>query len=55
VLGNDFWKFNSITLTIDGEKINRPGNVAIADTGTTLCLLENKIVKKIYGKIPGST
>jgi len=41
-------------MTIDGEKFERPDNVAIPDTGTSLCLVSDDMCKKIYAKIPGA-
>jgi len=50
-----FWLFDSTTATVNGETVTRPsGNTAIADTGTTLCLVDDATVEAIYKAIPGS-
>jgi len=49
-----FWMFDSSSATINGQTISRSGNTAIADTGTTLCLVDDDTVQKIYAAIPGS-
>ncbi|EPE08195.1 aspartic endopeptidase [Ophiostoma piceae UAMH 11346] len=49
-----FWMFPSTTATINGQKIDRSGNTAIADTGTTLCLISDEAVEALYKTIPGS-
>ena len=50
-----FWQFQSTSATINGQTINRSGNTAIADTGTTLALVEDSVCEAIYKAIPGST
>lgn len=54
-----FWEFASTTATVNGKKIQREnqqsgGNSAIADTGTTLALVDDTLCKAIYGAIPGA-
>ncbi|KAI7971667.1 hypothetical protein EIK77_002668 [Talaromyces pinophilus] len=49
-----FWTFQSTSATVNGKTINRSGNTAIADTGTTLALVDDATVKAIYDAIPGS-
>lgn len=49
-----FWQFSSPTATVAGRVIDRPGNEAIADTGTTLALLDDKSLEQIYAAIPGA-
>ena len=49
-----FWMFNSTSATINGKTVNRSGNTAIADTGTTLCLLDDTTVNAIYKSISGA-
>jgi hypothetical protein len=49
-----FWMFDSASATINGKTIDRSGNTAIADTGTTLCLVDDSTVEQIYAAIPGS-
>ncbi|KAH8701918.1 putative aspartic endopeptidase [Talaromyces proteolyticus] len=49
-----FWTFDSTSATVNGKTINRSGNTAIADTGTTLALVDDDTVKAIYDAIPNS-
>jgi Eukaryotic aspartyl protease len=49
-----FWQFESTSATVNGSKIRRPHNMAIADTGTTLALIDDKTVEAIYKAIPGA-
>jgi hypothetical protein len=49
-----FWQIESASATINGEKIDRTGNTSIMDTGTTLCLVDDKLVEAVYKAIPGS-
>lgn len=49
-----FWKFASPSVTINGASIPRGNNTAIADTGTTLALIDDKICEAIYSAIPGA-
>ncbi|KAF2404051.1 acid protease [Trichodelitschia bisporula] len=49
-----FWQFNSASYSINGKTIQRSGNTAIADTGTTLALVEDSVVDAIYKAIPGA-
>lgn len=49
-----FWMFPSASVSINGQTTERSGNTAIADTGTTLCLVDDKTVEAIYKAIPGS-
>ncbi|CAK7565805.1 MAG: hypothetical protein SEPTF4163_003732 [Sporothrix epigloea] len=51
---NGWWQFPSTSITIGGEKVNLPDNTAIADTGTTLCILSDKACKALYAAIPGA-
>jgi len=50
-----FWMFNSTSASVNGTSIPRDGNTAIADTGTTLALVDDATCKAIYAAIPGST
>jgi hypothetical protein len=51
---NGFWQISSPTYAINTNIQNRPPkNTAIIDTGTTLCLLDDLTLKKIYQAIPG--
>ncbi|KAL8720514.1 MAG: hypothetical protein Q9225_002636 [Loekoesia sp. 1 TL-2023] len=49
-----FWQFKSTTASINGKKVNRSGNTAIADTGTTLALVDDNLCQAIYDAIPGA-
>jgi len=51
---NGFWMFPSTSVSINGQSIDRSGNKAIADTGTTLCLVDDNTVTAVYDAIPGS-
>lgn len=50
-----FWMFNSASATVNGTTVTRSGNTAIADTGTTLALIDDATCKAIYDAIPGSS
>lgn len=50
-----FWQFDSTTASVNGQSIARSGNTAIADTGTTLALVDDQTVEAIYAAIPGSS
>ena len=54
VVSDKWWTYASVTLTVGDEKYDRPGNVAIPDTGTSLALLADDLCEKIYAKIPGA-
>lgn len=49
-----FWQIHSTSATVNGEKLDRTGNTSIMDTGTTLCLVDDKLVQAVYKAIPGS-
>lgn len=49
-----FWQFASASASVNGQTITRSSNTAIADTGTTLALVDDNTVKQIYAAIPGS-
>lgn len=49
-----FWQFASDSATIGGKTIKRSNNTAIADTGTTLALVDDFMCQKIYAAIPGA-
>ncbi|KAI1327323.1 aspartic peptidase domain-containing protein [Xylariaceae sp. FL0255] len=49
-----FWSFPSTSISINGKSHPISGGTAIADTGTTLVLLPDAVVKAIYAAIPGS-
>jgi len=50
-----FWMFDSTSATVNGKEIARSNNTAIADTGTTLALVDDATCKAIYAAIPGAT
>jgi hypothetical protein len=49
-----FWQFQSTSAVVNGQTIQRSGNTAIADTGTTLALVDDDTCKAIYDAIPGA-
>jgi hypothetical protein len=50
-----FWRFASSSIVVNGKSVKRPnGNTAIADTGTTLALLDDAALENIYAAIPGA-
>ncbi|KAK6336989.1 hypothetical protein TWF718_009776 [Orbilia javanica] len=50
-----FWQFSSTSITVNGKVSKRPrSNVSIADTGTTLALLDDTSCYAIYRQIPGA-
>lgn len=51
---NGFWQFPSDSFTVNGTTSKTPGRTAIADTGTTLLLVDDQTLKTIYDAIPGS-
>ncbi|KAJ5770001.1 uncharacterized protein N7511_002052 [Penicillium nucicola] len=49
-----FWTFDSTSATVNGKSIARSGNTAIADTGTTLALVDDDTCQAIYNAIEGA-
>ncbi|KAG8529486.1 uncharacterized protein KY384_006123 [Bacidia gigantensis] len=49
-----FWQFQSPSAVVAGKTIQRKGNTAIADTGTTLALVDDNLCQAIYQTIPGA-
>ena len=49
-----FWQFRSESAVVADKTIPRPGNTAIADTGTSLALIDDNVCKAFYGAIPGA-
>lgn len=49
-----FWMFPSATAGVGGMVVPRVNNTAIADTGTTLALVDDDVCKAIYAAIPGA-
>lgn len=56
LVGNSqgFWRFASTFASINGKTVDRSSNTAIANTGTTLTLVNDATCKAIYDAIPGS-
>ncbi|KAK0636330.1 aspartyl proteinase [Bombardia bombarda] len=50
-----FWMFASGSATINDQKIDLSDNKAIADTGTTLALVSDKVCDALYEQIKGSS
>ncbi|RJE23627.1 Eukaryotic aspartyl protease [Aspergillus sclerotialis] len=48
------WMFDSTTASVNGKTIDRFWNSAIADTGTTLALVDDAMCHDIYNAIPGA-
>lgn len=51
---NGFWQFESCAAAINGNTLYRSENTAIADTGTTLALVDDELCEAIYRTIPGA-
>lgn len=51
--GRGFWEYDSTTASVNGKVLKRPNNTSIADTGTTLALVSDKVCAAIYASIPG--
>ena len=49
-----FWQIPSTSATVAGKTITRSNNTTIMDTGTTLCLVDDTLVKAVYDAIPGA-
>ena len=50
-----FWQFDSASFAIDGVKqTNRAGSKAIADTGTSLLLVDQNVADAYYAKVRGA-
>ncbi|OBT86732.1 hypothetical protein VE02_06255 [Pseudogymnoascus sp. 03VT05] len=50
-----FWMFDSPSATVNDRTVQRNGNKAIADTGTTLALVSDETCRAIYDAIPGAS
>jgi aspergillopepsin I len=48
------WLFKSEFVVINGNRTERQGNVAVADTGTSILILDNSLVAAFYATIPGA-
>lgn len=48
------WQFESSTATINDRALLRVDNTAVADTGSSLALIEDSICDVIYSTIPGA-
>ncbi|EJU04172.1 acid protease [Dacryopinax primogenitus] len=56
IADNGWWEFESRGIMIGKKEYPRPpGNTAIADTGTTLILIDDQAVQRIYSQIRGAT
>jgi len=52
---NGWWEFDSRAIMIGKKELPRPaGNTAIADTGTTLILLDDATVYSVYSTVRGA-
>ena len=51
---NGFWQFPSISYSINGHVYQVSGNSAIADTGTTLALVDDQTCQNVYASILGA-
>lgn len=50
-----FWEFNSTSFTIDGKTQQNPtGSPAIADTGTSLLLVDDAVAQAYYAQVQGA-
>lgn len=49
------WLFPSTAASINGHLYERSSNKALADTGTTLCLVSDSLCERIYSSIPGAS
>ncbi|KAI0146183.1 eukaryotic aspartyl protease [Xylariaceae sp. FL1272] len=50
-----FWSVSSESSSVNGEAISQSNNTAIIDTGTTLAMMSDDVVEKLYAQIPGAT
>ena len=48
------WMFPSERATVGGTPVPRPGNKAIADSGTALVLLSDNVCRELYAQIRGA-
>lgn len=48
------WQYQSTTATIGDRQVARFDNTAVADTGSSLALIDDSICAAIYDQIPGS-
>jgi hypothetical protein len=51
---NGFWEFASESIAVNGQKTSTNGNTAIADTGTTLMMIDDNLAEQVYASIPGA-
>ncbi|KAL0262654.1 hypothetical protein SLS55_001624 [Diplodia seriata] len=50
-----FWQFPSKSFMVDGQKMtNTKGSDAIADTGTSLLMVDDNVAKAYYAKVKGA-
>lgn len=50
-----FWQFDSTSATANGHSISMPGVKAIADTGTSLMLVEDSLLQGYWEQVQGAT
>jgi len=50
-----WWTVDSASASVGDNTVDRSGNTAIIDTGTTLALVDDATCKAIYDAIPGSS
>ncbi len=48
------WMFSSERASVSGTPVSRPGNKAIADSGTALVLLSDDVCRELYAQIRGA-
>lgn len=48
-----YWEFASEFAEINGQRVDRTGNTAYADTGTTLIMVADDLLPLIYGPVGG--
>ncbi|KAF2857454.1 acid protease [Piedraia hortae CBS 480.64] len=51
---NGFWEFTTGDVTVGDKTLKNTNPTAIADTGTTLCLMNDATCKEIYAQIEGA-
>lgn len=49
------WKFSSASTGVNGDRISRTGNSAVADSCTPLILLSDEVCEAFYKQIEGAT
>jgi Eukaryotic aspartyl protease len=49
-----FWSFSSTSASINGQSVTLPSGSAIADTGTSLMLVDDSLVQAYYSQVSGA-